>query len=184
MQWWESFDFEDKRLVLNRNEAPEEVFVTLTYSPVPGNIFDESPNGLTIERGEAGGVLVTVTETTGLVRAHACEAERALLKEALAEQALRKSENRFRQALEFKHRVRARNREGGWLWLKSHAMPWFTASGEYAGYVGISLDITEAVNSETALLEADRHKDEFLATLAHELRTPLAPIVNALTLIA
>jgi signal transduction histidine kinase/ActR/RegA family two-component response regulator len=30
------------------------------------------------------------------------------------------------------------------------------------------------------LREADRHKDEFLATLAHELRNPLAPIQNAL----
>jgi signal transduction histidine kinase len=29
------------------------------------------------------------------------------------------------------------------------------------------------------LREADRHKDEFLATLAHELRNPLAPIQNA-----
>jgi PAS domain-containing protein len=100
MQRWESFDFEDKRLVLNRGGAPEEVFVTLTFSPVAGNIFAESPNGLTSERGVAGGVLVTVTETTELVRARACEAERARLKEALAEQALRKSENRFRQALE------------------------------------------------------------------------------------
>ena len=84
----------------------------------------------------------------------------------------------------FKHRVRIRNREGGWRWIKTHAMPWFTAPGEYAGYVGISLDITETVNGETALLEANRRKDEFLATLAHELRNPLAPIVNALTLIA
>ncbi len=48
----------------------------------------------------------------------------------------------------------------------------------------MSIDITEAVNAETALLEADRRKDEFLATLAHELRNPLAPISNALALIA
>ena len=62
--------------------------------------------------------------------------------------------------------------------------PGLPSPGEYAGYVGISLDITETVNGETALLEANRRKDEFLATLAHELRNPLAPIVNALTLIA
>ena len=79
---------------------------------------------------------------------------------------------------------RIRNREGGWRWMNTYAMPWFTAPGEYAGYVGISLDITETVNGEIALLEANRRKDEFLATLAHELRNPLAPIVNALTLIA
>ncbi|HEX7383577.1 MAG TPA: ATP-binding protein [Burkholderiaceae bacterium] len=34
-----------------------------------------------------------------------------------------------------------------------------------------------------ALEEADRRKDEFLATLAHELRNPLAPIRNALHLL-
>lgn len=32
------------------------------------------------------------------------------------------------------------------------------------------------------LHEADRHKDEFLATLAHELRNPLAPVKNSLEL--
>jgi PAS domain S-box-containing protein len=34
--------------------------------------------------------------------------------------------------------------------------------------------------SQNALLEADKRKDEFLATLAHELRNPLAPIRNSL----
>ncbi len=33
------------------------------------------------------------------------------------------------------------------------------------------------------LVQADRHKDEFLATLAHELRNPLAPLRNALDII-
>src|SRR5581483_11641347 len=38
--------------------------------------------------------------------------------------------------------------------------------------------------SEAALREADRRKDEFLATLSHELRNPLAPIRNAARILA
>src|SRR5262245_26260843 len=40
-------------------------------------------------------------------------------------------------------------------------------------------EVTERARAEQALKEADRHKDEFLAVLAHELRNPLAPIRNA-----
>jgi PAS domain S-box-containing protein len=45
---------------------------------------------------------------------------------------------------------------------------------------GMAIDITERKCAEDALREADQRKDEFLATLAHELRNPLAPIRNAL----
>jgi CheY-like chemotaxis protein/nitrogen-specific signal transduction histidine kinase len=41
---------------------------------------------------------------------------------------------------------------------------------------GMAIDITDRIRAEAALREADRRKDEFLATLAHELRNPLAPI--------
>ncbi|HZD52926.1 MAG TPA: CHASE sensor domain-containing protein, partial [Woeseiaceae bacterium] len=41
----------------------------------------------------------------------------------------------------------------------------------------------ERRNAEISLRLADKHKDEFLATLAHELRNPLAPMVNALALL-
>jgi signal transduction histidine kinase/CheY-like chemotaxis protein len=43
-------------------------------------------------------------------------------------------------------------------------------------------DVTERKRAEEALQEADRRKDEFLATLAHELRNPLAPIRQAAAL--
>jgi signal transduction histidine kinase len=43
-------------------------------------------------------------------------------------------------------------------------------------------EVGERAKAQAALKEADRNKDEFLAMLAHELRNPLAPIVNALHL--
>lgn len=56
--------------------------------------------------------------------------------------------------------------------------------------VGVSLDITDRKETEAALaaqadqlLHADKQKDEFLATLAHELRNPLAPIRTGLTIL-
>jgi PAS domain S-box-containing protein len=51
--------------------------------------------------------------------------------------------------------------------------------GEIIGASKIARDITERKRAERQLREADRRKDEFLATLAHELRNPLAPIRNA-----
>jgi CheY-like chemotaxis protein/two-component sensor histidine kinase len=47
----------------------------------------------------------------------------------------------------------------------------------------VARDISARKRDEQALREADRRKDEFLATLAHELRNPLAPIRNSLGLL-
>ncbi|MEO9061587.1 MAG: PAS domain S-box protein [Nitrosospira sp.] len=90
----------------------------------------------------------------------------------------------LRDRSRFQQQVRVKTATGEWRWLKSYALPWFTTDDEYAGHVGISIDITDTVNAEAALVETSRRKDEFLATLAHELRNPLAPISNALALIA
>ena len=57
----------------------------------------------------------------------------------------------------------------------------FTAdTGEIVRWFGTNTDVTGWREAEEALKEADRRKDEFLATLAHELRNPLAPIRNSL----
>jgi len=88
----------------------------------------------------------------------------------------------IRQRATFNHRIRVPARDGSWRWFESHAAPWYSGDGQHRGYVGISLDITGAVQAEDALKDADRRKDEFLATLAHELRNPLAPISNAVQL--
>jgi PAS domain S-box-containing protein len=51
------------------------------------------------------------------------------------------------------------------------------------GVVCYFMDISRHVLARQALAEADRNKTEFLATLAHELRNPLAPIRNSLELL-
>ena len=50
------------------------------------------------------------------------------------------------------------------------------APGRAEWVIGSNQDVTERVQMQQALTTADRRKDEFLATLAHELRNPLAPI--------
>ena len=75
------------------------------------------------------------------------------------------------------------------LWHKDgRSFRWFRDSlrlhrdeaGRVVAFVGVLSDITELKRLEHALQEADQRKDGFLATLAHELRNPLAPIRNAL----
>jgi signal transduction histidine kinase len=58
--------------------------------------------------------------------------------------------------------------------------PMRNADGKVIGASKVARDITQRKQAEAALREADRRKDEFLATLAHELRNPLAPIRNSL----
>jgi PAS domain S-box-containing protein len=45
---------------------------------------------------------------------------------------------------------------------------------------GIAIDVTDRLQAEQALKDADRKKDEFLAMLGHELRNPLAGILNGI----
>lgn len=56
-------------------------------------------------------------------------------------------------------------------------------SGRVIGASKVARDVTERKQLDAALREADRRKDEFLATLAHELRNPLAPIRHSLEIL-
>ena len=63
--------------------------------------------------------------------------------------------------------------------LLEYVVPLFDEEGNPKGSVGAFLDITARHQAEKALKEADQRKDEFLAMLAHELRTPLSALGNA-----
>ncbi|HSV46399.1 MAG TPA: PAS domain-containing protein [Ramlibacter sp.] len=79
---------------------------------------------------------------------------------------------------------------GGTRHYLDTSFPLIDAEGQVYGTGHISHDITSVKQAEAALnamneqlREAHRHKDEFLATLAHELRNPLAPILTSVQLI-
>jgi PAS domain S-box-containing protein len=60
--------------------------------------------------------------------------------------------------------------------FRSSKFPLYDESGAIYAVCGVSTDISDVV-------EADRRKDEFIATLAHELRNPLAPLRNGLEIL-
>jgi PAS domain S-box-containing protein len=82
-----------------------------------------------------------------------------------------------RRMFELEHRVFQADGAIGWAF--SRAAPILDENGEIVEWFGAARDITARKRAEEALQEADRRKDEFLATLAHELRNPLSPIYNA-----
>lgn len=81
------------------------------------------------------------------------------------------------QAWYREHRIRGT--DGDYHPVLAQGLPIRKENGRLYGWAGINLDISRLKKTEEALREADRRKDEFLATLAHELRNPLAPIRHA-----
>jgi PAS domain S-box-containing protein len=78
---------------------------------------------------------------------------------------------------------RFRGVDGAWHPILARGVPVRNERGEILCWAGINLDIGRLKEAEAALRESDRRKTEFLATLSHELRNPLAPIRFALGLL-
>jgi PAS domain S-box-containing protein len=71
----------------------------------------------------------------------------------------------------------------GRRWVGAVYSPTLDANARATGWVAVVYDIHERRTMADALAEANRRKDEFIATLAHELRNPLAPIRNAVAIL-
>ncbi|AXK72677.1 PAS domain S-box protein [Lysobacter sp. TY2-98] len=85
---------------------------------------------------------------------------------------------------------RLRDRNGVYQWVLGRALPVRDETGTIVRWMGTCTEIDDLKRtqqalerSENALRAADRQKDQFLATLAHEMRNPLAPIVTAVQLL-
>ncbi|WP_010585895.1 hybrid sensor histidine kinase/response regulator [Schlesneria paludicola] len=93
----------------------------------------------------------------------------------------------WQECVRYGHRwdreLRVKGVDGKWHSVLSRGVPVRNEQGELTSWVGINLDISRLKQVEAELRDADRRKDEFLATLAHELRNPLAPIANSLQIL-
>jgi len=87
--------------------------------------------------------------------------------------------------------VRFRNfRTGAARWMAFKVLKLSDTTGQTIAFATVSQDVTERRRLEDSLRklaadlsDADRRKDEFLATLSHELRNPLAPLSNSLEML-
>jgi signal transduction histidine kinase/ActR/RegA family two-component response regulator len=66
------------------------------------------------------------------------------------------------------------------IWLQPFGRFYYDSSGQAIRFIGVSFDDTARKSAEELLKLGDRNKDQFLATLAHELRNPLSPLRNSL----
>jgi PAS domain S-box-containing protein len=73
--------------------------------------------------------------------------------------------------------------DGSVIYVQNDVEPLYDTHGQIYGCVSVCVDLTDRKLAEMGLRDADRRKDEFLATLSHELRNPLAPIRSAIEVI-
>jgi PAS domain S-box-containing protein len=89
----------------------------------------------------------------------------------------------FNSGKRYEMEYRLRHANGEYRWVLSRGAPRLTDDGEFVGYVGSCVDITERKEAEESLREVDRRKDEYLAMLGHELRNPLGVISMSIQLL-
>lgn len=85
--------------------------------------------------------------------------------------------------LPYQAECRLREKQGPWRWFLVTGMALKHPGGKPYRMAGSLIDISERKNSEILLQQSNRAKDEFLATLAHELRNPLAPLRTGLQIL-
>lgn len=102
--------------------------------------------------------------------------DRPVVAEAMAQARLAGKEGRYA----VRHRVTTEIGDVRWLNAAGREM---VIDGR-SRLVGVVADVTEEVRLVSALQESDRRKDEFLATLAHELRNPLQAICTSAILLS
>ncbi len=78
---------------------------------------------------------------------------------------------------------RYQHKDGHLIWINTHVTAVKDESGAPLYCISAIEDISERKKYENHLIEESERKSQFLATLAHELRNPLAPIMNTMSIL-
>ena len=158
-------------------EANERLQIALDAGHLGTWNWDAATDELTlgVRAAQVVGIPANVPFTRAQIRErlHPEDAERARLAmdRALAERG------------DYSAEYRVNLPDGGQIWVAASGRGTYADDGTVLGMTGVMSDITEKKREEQALREADARKDEFLATLAHELRNPLAPLRTSLEIL-
>lgn len=86
----------------------------------------------------------------------------------------------LRDRRQWRGEVVQRHRDGRELNVAVHAILYGSENGAERAIAEVHHDVTPLRRAEEQIRESDHRKDQFIATLAHELRNPLAPIRSGL----
>ncbi len=82
----------------------------------------------------------------------------------------------FNERRVFEMEYRLRRADGEYRWVLDRGTPRYTPDGNFAGYIGSCVDITDLKRLEGELRQAVSARDEFLSIASHELKTPLTAL--------
>lgn len=88
----------------------------------------------------------------------------------------------FDQRKPFRMEYRLRRNDGQYRWILDQGVPRYLANGEFVGYIGSCIDITERVQAEMLLKKQNEQLREISWIQSHELRAPVANILGLINL--